>query len=366
MTENTLFDQFFSEANFNPVALYSVEDGPLTKDSIRYIYVNEAYERVNKVSREDVIGRTFNDVWPNVEPCWGDIILRCVREKHAVHCENESVYTDKYLEAVAIPLSDRRAATIFLDRTELKESEEKLRENQKKLLEYRATLRELATKLTLSEETTRREIASDLHDSIGHSLLGQLIELRKLRGEFVLPKDAEDILDSTINKTEQMIAESRELIFELSPPILREVGITPALEALADHLLTPNGIRWQVTTRGKLKDYNADDAVCIILYRMSRELLINVIKHAKANSVHITVNRGPRRIQVVIEDDGVGMRKKFAPGRPIYDGLGLFSIQERMLHIGGELQIVSNKQGTTVSLLAPLKLDFAETEADEI
>lgn len=358
MTKNNFFEQFFFEQTFNPIALYNIEPGIKERgaDAIRYMDVNSAYEKVNKVSRAEVIGKTFREVWPFVEPCWAEIIERCITEKHAVHCESESVYTDKYLEAIAFPLSNDRAATIFLDRTELKKSEAQLKENQKKLLEYRSMLRELATKLTISEETTLREIASDLHDSIGHSLLLLLLDLRKLKENGAIPQESDDILDRAINSTEHMIAESRQLIFELSPPILLEVGITPALEALADNLLTPQGIKWNVSTKGHPKEYSADDAVCVILYRMSRELLVNVIKHACASSVHISVNRGPGKIQVVIEDDGVGMRKKFIPGHGSASSLGLFSISERLLHIGGDLQIISNKSGTTVSMLAPLKL----------
>ena len=360
--ENNFFEKFFFEQTFNPIALYKIEPDIGTRGSsaIIYINVNSAYERVNRVKREDVTGKSFLEVWPNVEPCWSEIIERCVKEKHAVHCESESVYTDKYLEAIAFPLADDRVATIFLDRTELKKSEAELKEKQKKLIEYQSMLRELATKLTISEEATRREIATDLHDSIGHSLLSLLLDLRKLKENYHRPNAAESILDGAIESTERMIAESRQLIFELSPPILLEVGITPALEALADKLLSPRDIKWSVSTKGQLKDHPADDAVCIILYRMSRELLVNVIKHAKAKHVHINVNRGPNKIQVVIEDDGVGMRKNFMPGRGGTGGLGLFSIRERLLHIGGDMRIVSNKDGTTVSLLAPLKLKVSD------
>lgn len=356
---------FFYEQEFNPIALYEIEPdiGDRGSGAIRYIDVNHAYEVVHKVRREDVVGRTFGEVWPHVEPCWSEIIERCVRENRAVHCESESVYTDKYLEAIAFPLPHGRAATIFLDRTELKKSEEELKEKQKKLIEYQSKLRELATELTISEETTRREIANDLHDSIGHSLLALMLDLRRLKEIYKGNGEAGAIIDNSIKATEEMITESRALIFELSPPILLEVGITPALEALADKLLIPRGIKWYVTTRGALKDYPADDAVCIILYRMSREVLINVIKHAKAKSVHISVNRGPNKIQVVIEDDGVGMNPSLAEKRGRKKGgLGLFSIRERLLHIGGELRIISNESGTTVSMLAPLKLRAKDEE----
>lgn len=351
---NDFFDRLFFEQTLIPIALYQQDENAAEGDAsaIRYIDANEAYERVNKVKRKNIVGKSFAEVWPNVEYCWSDIILRCIKEKHAVHCESESKVTHKYLEAIAFPLSDRRVATVFLDRTVLKKSEMELRDKEKQLISYRNMLRELATKLTLSEESTRREIANDIHDRIGHALLTQLLNLRKLKESGELPKEASAIIDTTITETEQMITESRELIFELSPPILLEVGLTPALEALADNLLTPCSIKWYVTARGGADQYSAEDAVCVILYRMTRELLVNVIKHAKATTVYINVNRGPGHIQVVVEDDGIGM----SPRKHSKNGLGIFSIRERLLHIGGEMQMISNKDGTTVSLMAPLKI----------
>lgn len=359
MDKSNFFERFFFEQTFNPIALYNIAPDIAKNgaDAIRYADVNAAYEKVNNIKRENVVGRTFREVWPRVEPCWVQIIERCIEEKCAVHCESESVYTDKYLEAIAFPLAEDMAATIFLDRTELKKSEERLKENQKKLLEYRSMLRELATKLTISEETTRRQIATDLHDSIGHSLLSLLLDLRNLKENYDAKEEPVAILENAINSTEKMIEESRQLIFELSPPILLEVGITPALEALADNLLTPRGIKWHVSTKGSLRDHPADDAVCIILYRMSRELLMNVIKHANARSVYINVNRSPTKIQVVVEDDGVGIGDLSSRRSGKNSGLGLFSIRERLLHIGGDMRIVSNFSGTTVSLVAPLKID---------
>ena len=354
MDVNDFFDRLFFEQTHIPIALYQ-QDGDAAKEgasAVRFIDVNEAYERVNKVKRKDIIGRTFAEVWANSESCWSDIIIRCIKEKHAVHCESESRVTHKYLEAIAFRLSDGRVATVFLDRTVLKKSEMELREKEKQLISYRNMLRELATKLTLSEESTRREIANDIHDRIGHTLLSQLLDLRKLKESVAMPQEAAALLDKTITETEQMITESRELIFELSPPILLEVGITPALEALADNLLTPRSIKWYVTARGSASDYSADDAVCVILYRMTRELLINVIKHANAGTVHISVNRSASRIQVVVEDDGTGISKS----KKSKTGLGIFSIRERLLHIGGEMQMLSDKHGTTVSLMAPLKM----------
>jgi len=350
--------KFFFERSFNPIAIYKIDCDvrDLNTKHLIFIDVNPAYERVNKVKKADVVGRSFYDVWPSVEPCWGNIIVECVKQEKPIHCENESRYTGKYLEVTAFPIAEGMAATIFLDRTEWKKSDEKLKSNQKKLMLYRTKLRELATRITLTEENTRREIATDLHDSIGHSLLSLMFDLRKLRENYDLPQDAVNVLENSLKVTEQMIAESRQLIFQLSPPILFEVGLNPAIEALADNLLSPRGIKWNISTRGSEKDYAADDAICVILYRMTRELLVNVMKHAKASEVWININRGPNGIQVVIEDNGIGLPKKFSFGRQSSPGLGLFSIRERLIHIGGDMQIISTKTGTTISLLAPLTI----------
>lgn len=352
--------KFFFERTFNPIAIYKT-DCPLENLDTRHVIfvdVNPAYERVNKIRKDDVAGRSFHDVWPSVESCWGDIIIECLRKNKSVHCEGESVYTGKYLEAIACPISENMAATIFLDRTEWKKSDDKVKRNQKKLDDYGAKLRELATKLTLSEESTRREIATDIHDSIGHSLLTLLLDLHKLRDEHAdFSGETLNTLNNCVKVTEDMISNSRELIFQLSPPILLEVGIVPAIEMLADHMFTPRGIRWEVVAfRGKENVYPADDAICVILYRMTRELFVNVIKHSGAKKVSIIINRGPKKIQVVVEDDGKGLPPKYKTGPASRSGLGLFSIKERLLYIGGEMQILTGETGTTISLLAPLHI----------
>ncbi|MDD4159649.1 MAG: ATP-binding protein, partial [Synergistaceae bacterium] len=147
--------------------------------------------------------------------------------------------------------------------------------------------------------------------------------------------------------------------------ILLEVGLTPAIESLADRMLVPQKISWKMSTRGNSAKYDADDEVCIILYRMTKELFANVIKHSNASLVNICINRGPHGIQVVIEDNGKGLSKKISRDGNASSGLGLFSIRERLIHIGGEMQIISENGGTTISMLAPLHLNEKSTGGSE-
>lgn len=271
---NDLSYRIFFERTFDPIALYQVEE----RETVRFIDVNPAYEEIMGVQKDEVVGKTFAEVWPDVESCWHEIIKECVRTRGSVHCESNCEKVKKYLEAIAFPILPNRVSVIFLDRTRWKKSEEKLREKQKELLEYREELRGLAARLTLSEEETRRSIASQIHDSIGYSLISLLHSLQTLR-EVGCDRDG---LDRSIEAVETIIGQSRELMFQVSPPTLYDLGLNPALESLAEHLLAPKGIEYDF--QGGNLVHQADDQICVLLYQMTRELLINVIKHGKATT----------------------------------------------------------------------------------
>ena len=334
------------ERVFDPIAIHKVEDGNIT-----FVDVNPAYERVMKLSRDNVIGRKFHDVWPNAESKWSGIIRDCLTQNRTVHCVGESVDIGGYLEAIAFPIPSDMAAVIFFDRTKLKRSKDDLRK-------YQEQLRELAARLTISEEDTRRGVATELHDRIGYDLICQLRMLREIESM----NDAENIrpqIRSLIANTQRIIAGNRSLIFELSPPALKEAGLNPALEELAQNILEPHGISWHVIKRGSAEEYRADDSVCVILYRMARELLINAVKHSGASQVNIIINRKPGNITVAVEDNGKGLQGNTK-------GFGLFSIKERLLALGGNLKIISEPgEGLMAVMTCPLKMKKGDILHDD-
>lgn len=335
------------ERVFDPIALYRVDE-----DKIIFVDVNPAYERVMKVVREKIIGKTFYDVWPQAEAMWSRVIRECLTQKRTMHCIGESVDTKSYLEAIAFPIPPDMAAVIFLDRTKLKRSDNALRRRQRQL-------RTLAAQLTLTEEDMRRSVAEDLHDSVGYELISQLRILRELDARDDT-KHIKQSIHELINITENIISENRNLIFELSPPVLKEAGLNPALDELAKNILEPHKITWQIITKGDENEFRADDSVCVILYRMARELLINAVKHSGASNVNIIINRKPEIITVAIEDNGTGMLKTSNKG------FGLFSIRERLLALGGNLKIISEHgKGLMAVMTCPLKLKKGEFAHDD-
>jgi signal transduction histidine kinase len=200
------------ERVFDPIAIYRIEAG-----RIIYEDINPAYERIMKVSREEVAGMTFHEIWPEAEAMWSQVITECLEQKRTMHCIGESADVGSYLEAVAFPIPPDMAAVIFLDRTKRRKSDEAVRRRQRQL-------QALSAQLTISEENTRRAIASDLHDRVGYDL----VRLLNIARDMNRPE-----LQEIIDLTERVIAENRTLIFELSPPVLKEAGLNPALEELA-------------------------------------------------------------------------------------------------------------------------------------
>ncbi len=235
------------------------------------------------------------------------------------------------------------------DISEQKKAEEKIRS-------YQRQLRSLASDLSLAEERERRRIATMLHDHIGQTLAISKIKLGALLGR----SDDADIINSLKELREHIdlaIQYVRSLTFELSPPILYELGLEAALEWLAEQVHEQHHIQYEF--ENDLQPKPISEEVRIFLFTAVRELLINVVKHAKASKVKITVRRIGENVAIHVADDGIG----FNASRMTYyldenKGFGLFSIRERLTHLGGQVEIRSQRgRGTRIVLLAPLKMD---------
>jgi len=148
----------------------------------------------------------------------------------------------------------------------------------------------------------------------------------------------------------------RTLTFQLSPPVLFELGLVPALEWLADEMRRLYDLQIKVLDDGIKK--KLDTSVSTILFRAVRELLSNVAKHAKVSRAEVTIQRQGKQIVIQVMDEGIGLhqarRAKLAKKITV-QGFGLLSVQERLNYIGGEMRLESVPgDGTLVTLVAPL------------
>jgi signal transduction histidine kinase len=240
----------------------------------------------------------------------------------------------------------------FADITESKRNAETL---EQRVSERTAQLRALAVELSLAEERERRALAQDLHDDLGQVLAAAKIKLgtlSKLEHAEQTQKRCEDIA-ALLDRAHDLV---RSLTFQLSPPVLSELGLVPALEWLADEMRRLYDLQIRVQDDGIKK--KLDTSVSTILFRAVRELLSNVAKHAKVSRAKVTIRRVGRQILVQVMDQGVGLQpprraKVSKSGRA--KGFGLLSVQERLNYIGGEMRLESVPGGgTLVTLIAPL------------
>jgi signal transduction histidine kinase len=227
--------------------------------------------------------------------------------------------------------------------------EEQIRTYQKELHSVTSEMLSLETRI---EERERNLIAADLHDFVGQNLLALKFKLNLLRRSLSSPEsigqleDLRDIIEQTIQHT-------RSLTIELSPPILVELGLKDAVEDLADGFGKTYGIRVVVEDDGHPKPI--DDNARYLLFRCVRELLVNVVKHSKADTVKISLTRANDNFQIIIADNGIGFDTVSATGKN--KRFGLFTIRDRMRRLGGHCEIETERGvGTKVILVSPTKL----------
>lgn len=223
---------------------------------------------------------------------------------------------------------------------------------EREINENREQLRSLAMALTMAEEKQRRQLATELHDSIGQSLALANLKLGALLASGATQEHLARI-DEIRAMIRDMIKTTRTLTFDLSPPVLYSVGFEAAIEWLGKRLRDEHGIEFKMHTFGTSR--TMDENLMVLLFHAVRELLMNVVKHAEAENVKLFVSTGEEGINVVIEDDGVGFNTEILMRRRVdTEGFGLFSIHERLWHVGGRFEIQSVPgHGTTVSLSVP-------------
>lgn len=262
-----------------------------------------------------------------------------------------------HLEVLARPLGAKvgRSLTGFLlmtqDVTELKEAENRVTSHQEQL-------RSLASQLCIVEERERRRLAGDLHDDVGQTLAAIKMKLGVLQHSAFTPQASHQI-DDIRGLVEDTIRRLRTLTFDLSPPILYELGLGFALEWLVERFQEKHGVAAELVDDGQPMEL--DDDVRGLLFRAVSELLMNVAKHAGASKVVVSIRRLPEELHVHVEDNGVGFNATAVPR--VAKGFGLFNIRERLKAIGGRLLVDSEiGSGARIMIVAPLSVGSRHME----
>lgn len=251
-----------------------------------------------------------------------------------------------------VAASERERLLVALEReqAQLKELTQTLEDRVHKGTEQ---IRTLAARLTLAEHQERKRVAQILHDHIQQMLYA--VQMRIHLIEIDLPSaHAEFLLTHTAEMkrmTNEAINAARTLSVELSPPILENEGLPEAIQWLIQQMKEIHGLRISLAAEGDCRVENKN--LRVMLFQVGRELLFNVVKHARVNEATVVLKRSDETISIIVSDQGQGMDLAALPLKG--SGFGLASIRERLNLFDGLLHIESAPgQGTRVTITCPL------------
>lgn len=219
---------------------------------------------------------------------------------------------------------------------------------EQRLAQYRDQLKGLASELTLTEERLKRNIATRLHDMVGQSLAMTKMNVETLRAS-VTDMHVKEELAQISRLLEHALQESQSLTAQISYPALNILGLERAIEKwLNEEIGVKHGLHTDFKNDGQTTDLSED--IKAVLFRSVCELLVNAVKHARADHVNVAIRHDNGVISISVLDNGIG----FDPNKTT-NGFGMLSIRESLERLGGELQLGSKSgSGTRVTITAPV------------
>jgi len=253
-------------------------------------------------------------------------------------------------------LVKERTAELMKANEQLKREIEERRRAEEELFDYQVKLRTLSSELLLTEERERRRIATELHERIGHALANALIKLGMVQ-ESTASAGLAGQLEEIRHLIDQTIQDASSLTFEISPPMLYDLGLEAAIDWLIEQ--TQKQYNLPIEFYDDRQPKPMDISFRVLIFQAIRELVFNIVKHARARAAKILIKRDGKDIRIVIEDDGTGFDATSMNSRlGKTKGFGLFSIRERLSHLGGYLDVESGPgKGTRITIVSPLKFD---------
>ena len=342
-------DRYASLFDYAPVALLSLRRNGIIED------INIHGADLLGAARPRIVGMPLLAfVAPGDQRPFLNHMLRCRREHDAVNTELN--LRTRQGRTIPVLLSAWKTAAHFRPEYEFRTAITDLSERQlaaSREADYQARLRSLASELSLAEERERRRIAVEIHDHISQSLAMAKMKLDAASHRSKVP-DVRQELAEVVRLVETVLGHTRSLTFELSPPVLYELGLEAALEWLGERAAQRSKIDVKVDVPQRMA---VPHETAVLLYQAVRELLVNVGKHAAARRARVEMRQAGANIRVCVEDDGTGFGDlrpaegngqaagHFASGGTADTGFGLFSIRARLEHLGGKLEIGARPGG---------------------
>ena len=247
---------------------------------------------------------------------------------------------------------DERTAELVAANKLMKQMLDEGKRAEERIGKSRERLRNLSGRLQSLLEEERMRISREIHDVLGQALTALKLDLSLIRRS--LDSDGLAEQSAKVHEIERgvirILRMVRKISTELRPGILDELGVTAAIEWMAKDFQNRTGIGCKVTIQAV--DKISDTARATAIFRIVQEALTNVMRHAEASQVNVSLVKKDDTLIVEVRDNGIGIME----GR-IYDSksLGLIGLRERVLLLGGEA-VISGKpgEGTLVRVTLPI------------
>ncbi len=204
-----------------------------------------------------------------------------------------------------------------------------------RLLREQERLKTYARQIVTAEEKARRATAVDLHDGIGQSLVGMAMTLDVARTHS--GSDVRLMLDEVRSRLREVQERTRHMISDLSPPGLYDLGLGPALQWLVVYMRGHDRLHVELDTR--LREDSVRLETRILVFKLVRELLRNVVKHAGVQAARVLVRGDDGQLKVEVSDQGKGFEWQMDMFGARSGGFGLWSIADRVQEAGGQFTV---------------------------
>jgi len=344
-----------SRERFNTLAKVSTVGIFLASADGAYLYVNECWCAICGITSEQALGDGFLQAVHShdkkrIKTEW----QRCVKEKRPFHSEyrifRESDKTELWVLGHALPefMADGTFAGFVGTITDIT-----YRMNTEMEIDAsRKQLRALTVRLQSIREEERTEISREIHDDLGQALTGLRMDIAWLNSR--LSRNDEKVasrLKTMLELTDTTIHKVRKISTDLRPGILDDIGLAAAIEWHGSDVGERAGIQF---TFDLVEDLQLDEQRSTAFFRIFQESLTNVLRHARAKHVHVSLRRERTMLLLSIEDDGRGIQPhEISNPRSV----GILGMRERAAVFGGEVNIIGAAgKGTTVRVRVPLAM----------
>ncbi|MDZ7832389.1 MAG: PAS domain S-box protein [Desulfobacterales bacterium] len=321
-----------------------------------YVYqvVNSAYAALQGRPKHEIVGRPVAAIMGEnfFQTAIKSSLDRCLAGEN-LYIEEKRLHPKLGVIDLAISYYPLRSEEQIIGVVALLRDITEYKAAESELIESREQLRGLSAHLEEVREKERAEIARMLHDELGQALTGLRIDTlqlgQKLRA--VNPELAEST-DSMVTLIDYLNNKTRQLVADLRPGMLDDLGLIPALEWYVDHFMQRTGIHSVFSTNTPEQELADETATGI--YRICQEALTNVYRHAAASRVEVELTVGDGQIALEIRDNGVAIDLQRINTQ---NSFGILGMRERAWALGGTLTVDrARPSGTTVRVQVPISL----------